>query len=126
MYSQIHKVNGQDDINDYMLMEHEAYFKYSDKIRKQYFHKNKKILFHSKSILNFKIEEQFLNIKRDLFFTNLFTVNIQIIELNECKITTTHNFFNQNNQLCVTVKCNLIEIDVGDNIQLFKIGKFFY
>ncbi|WP_366511963.1 thioesterase family protein [Maribacter sp.] len=112
MYSEVYKVNGQDDIDDYMVMANSTYLKYSDLIRTKYFSNNIKNLLKIKeqSSISFIIVEQFVYKKIDLFFTNLFTVDIQILnlDLNNYQITTKHDFFNKNKQLCATTKCNLI------------------
>jgi len=122
MYNKIYKVNGQDDIDDYMVMENEAYFKYSNLIMKELFNENIARLFKVKNLLNisFIITEQFVYKKRDLFFTNLFTIKIHVLDfnINSREILIKSDFYNANNQLCTIVKSNLLwnnvtEIDVN-------------
>ncbi|WP_166964559.1 hypothetical protein [Yeosuana marina] len=110
MYSISYKVNGQEDINDYMVMENESFFKYSEKTIKRYFKENKERMFQGGSNHDFTVKKKFLDKRKDLFFTNVFTVDIQIFEIDieGCEMITKHNFFNQNNQLCAIIEYNLV------------------
>lgn len=111
MYKKSFKVNGQDDIDDFMLMVDATYYKYSEITRKDFFVKNYNKTLKIKSLDDVKINvvhQSFKKIK-NLYFTDLFTVDTKIIEIDyRCSsITIKNNFLNQKNELCATMICNL-------------------
>lgn len=114
MYYKSFKVNGQEDIDDFMLMTDATYHKYSDITRKDFFaknYKNNKNIFKTKNSdrLEFEIIHQSLNKIKNLYFTNLFKVDTQILDIDFVLsvIKVNHNFFNQRGELCAILNCNI-------------------
>jgi acyl-CoA thioesterase FadM len=122
-YSKSYKVNGQEDINDFMLMRNLTYFKYSDLVREDFFSKPKNIVellkVKSFSRIDFTIVHQSLIKKKDLFFTNFFTVDLKILDLdlNTSTIVIRYIFFNQQKEICAITNyslnwnCNYVYFD---------------
>lgn len=111
MFKKLFKVNGQEDIDDFMLMVDTTYHKYSDITRKEFFAKNGKKIFKTNNSDKFEFEiiNQSLNKIKNLYFTDLFKVDTQILDtdfdLSVIKIK--HNFFNQKGELCTILNCNI-------------------
>lgn len=107
-FSKLYKVNGQDDIDDFMKVLKKTYFKYSKLVREEFFIKSKKSNFNygfdSEDIV---LVEQYLNIYEDLYFPNLFKVDLDIITLNNSlfKVLIRHNFYNSDNKIVATSIC---------------------
>ena len=111
MFKKSFKVNGQEDIDDFMLMVDATYHKYSDITRKDFFAKNSEKIFKTNNSdqLEFEIKNQSLNKIKNLYFTNIFKVDTQIlsIDFDLSVIKIKHNFFNQKGELCAILSCNI-------------------
>lgn len=111
MYKKSFKVNGQDDIDDFMLMVDATYYKYSEITRKDFFKDNiiKLLNEKDKKKLEFYVLKQSVDKINNLYFTDTFTVDIKILKIDYSSfiITTKHEFVNQNNQLCAITICSL-------------------
>ncbi|WP_296385352.1 hypothetical protein [Winogradskyella sp.] len=111
MYYKSFKVNGQEDIDDFLLMVDETYYKYSELTRKDFFAQNSTKIFKTNILdrLEFEVVDQSLKKSKNLFFTNLFTVDVQILDTNHesSVLKIKHKFSNQKGELCAIIICNI-------------------
>jgi len=111
MYKKSYKVNGQEDIDDFMLMVDKTYCKYSEITIKDFFSKKSTKLLKIGDLNELKTNIVYQSFKKlkDLYFTDLFTVYADIIEVDYrySSVTIKNKFLNQKNELCAIMICNL-------------------
>ncbi len=94
-----YKVTGE-DVNDFMVMQNEAYFSYSISAIKNFLHEKG---IPSQQLLDFKnklINQKQLEFYKDLMFTQNFFIHVDTLEILDSKTTIKNRFFNSKNELC--------------------------
>ncbi len=101
-----YKVTGE-DVDDFMVMQNDAYYAYSISAIKNFLHKKG---IPSKQLMELDqqlIDREQLDFFKDLMFTQQFFINLDAIELDKDKLNVRNRFFNANNELCASLSLEL-------------------